>query len=168
MTRRLFVCSLRHLPAVAERHLPSHLLSLLGPTGSVERPESIDAARHLRVAFNDIAEPREGMILPEEAHVRQVLAFAEGCDATLLVHCWAGISRSTAAAYMIGCARFPDLGEAQIAAVLRAAAPEATPNPRLVALADDVLGRNGRMIDAIRAIGRGAEAGEGTPFELRL
>ena len=44
----------------------------------------------------------------------------------------------------------------------------ATPNRRLVALADEVLGRNGRMVAAVEAIGRGAEAFEGTPFELRI
>ena len=37
---------------------------------------------------------------------------------------------------------------------LRKASPTATPNQHLVALADDILGRNGRMVDAIRAIGR--------------
>ena len=46
--------------------------------------------------------------------------------------------------------------------------PSATPSPRFVALADDLLGRRGRMVDAIRAIGRGAEAMEGTPFMLQL
>jgi predicted protein tyrosine phosphatase len=34
-------------------------------------------------------------------------------------------------------------------------------------LADDVLGREGRMVKAIGKIGRGADAFEGTPFVLR-
>ena len=41
-------------------------------------------------------------------------------------------------------------------------------NARLVAVADDILGRNGRMVDAIAAIGRGADAFEGTPFHLKV
>ena len=58
--------------------------------------------------------------------------------------------------------------EEQIATELRAAAPSATPNARLVAIADDILGRDGRMRGAIERIGRGADAFEGTPFSLRL
>ncbi len=51
---------------------------------------------------------------------------------------------------------------------MRAASPTATPNGRLVALADMALGRKGRMTGAIAAIGRGEECFEGTPFTLEL
>ena len=51
---------------------------------------------------------------------------------------------------------------------MRAASPTASPNPRLVALADDALGRRGRMNEAIAEIGRGEECFEGTPFTLEL
>ena len=89
-------------------------------------------------------------------------------ESPLVLHCWAGISRSTAAAYIAACALAPDRDEAALALVLREASPSATPNARFIALADDILGRQGRMVDAIRAIGRGAEAMEGTPFMLQL
>jgi hypothetical protein len=46
--------------------------------------------------------------------------------------------------------------------------PTATPNRRLVALADRRLGREGRMAAAIAAIGRGADCFEGAPFALEL
>ena len=85
-----------------------------------------------------------------------------------MFHCWAGISRSTAAAYIAACALAPDRDEAALALVAAGGLPSATPNARLVALADDLLGRQGRMVDAIRAIGRGCEAMEGTPFMLQL
>ena len=52
------------------------------------------------------------------------------------------------------------------AAALRRASPYATPNARLVALADDLLARRGRMVDAVLSIGRGAETYEGEPFML--
>ena len=55
-----------------------------------------------------------------------------------------------------------------IARELRTRAPFATPNGRLVALADALLGRKGRMVAAIRAIGRGADAFEGMPFSMPL
>jgi predicted protein tyrosine phosphatase len=85
-----------------------------------------------------------------------------------VVNCYAGISRSTASAYIIAAALAPSRDEAELANTLRRLSPSATPNPRLVALADRILGRDGRMISAIAAIGRGAEAFEGTPFALPI
>jgi predicted protein tyrosine phosphatase len=84
-----------------------------------------------------------------------------------VVHCYAGVSRSTAAAYVTVCTLNPGRSEASIAQALRRASPTATPNIRIVALADDMLGRNGRMVDAIAAIGPGALA-EARPFRLDL
>ncbi|TIX80640.1 MAG: protein tyrosine phosphatase, partial [Mesorhizobium sp.] len=86
----------------------------------------------------------------------------------LVVHCYAGISRSTASAYIIAAALAPKRCEVELAETLRALSPTATPNPRLIAVADTLLDRNGRMIGAIQAIGRGADAFEGTPFELKI
>ena len=62
----------------------------------------------------------------------------------------------------------PGRDEAQLAQTLRRLSPSATPNPRLVAIANALLGRQGRMVSAIAAIGRGADAFEGTPFCLPL
>jgi predicted protein tyrosine phosphatase len=88
--------------------------------------------------------------------------------APVVIHCFAGISRSTAAAYTAFCALRPDADEAAAAARLRARSPEATPNARIIEMADRLLGRDGRMISAIAAIGRGRDAMEGTIFSLRL
>jgi predicted protein tyrosine phosphatase len=120
--------------------------------------------------MHDIAEAQDGMTLPGEAHVRDLLGFARRWDraAPLVVHCYAGISRSTASAYIIAAALAPERDEEELAQTLRRLSPSATPNPRLVAVADILLQRNGRMVEAIKAIGRGAEAFEGTPFELRI
>jgi len=62
----------------------------------------------------------------------------------------------------------PSLDEEMLAQRLRTVAPSATPNPSLIAAADALLGRGGRMTRAIAAIGRGADAFEGTPFQLSL
>ena len=98
------------------------------------------------------------------------MEFAQNWDRAkpMLIHCWAGISRSTAAAYIITCLLNPERDEAEIANTLRAASPSATPNARLISVADEILGRNGRMVEAISAIGRGADAFEGTPFRMNL
>ena len=165
----LLVCPLSQVEAARTLHRPSHLVSLLSPT-SRDEAWPVGEDRHLRLAFHDIAEAREGFTPPDAALVARLLDFAAGWDAArpMLVHCWAGVSRSTAAAFMIACQRAPDRPERDIAQALRAAAPYATPNPLMVSLADAALDRSGRMSAAIAEIGRGADAFEGALFELPL
>jgi predicted protein tyrosine phosphatase len=86
----------------------------------------------------------------------------------MVIHCFAGVSRSTAAAFIAACALNPTRDEAEIAAAIRAASRTATPNARLVALADAALGRDGRMSKAVAAIGRGEICEEGIPFSLAI
>jgi predicted protein tyrosine phosphatase len=85
-----------------------------------------------------------------------------------VVHCFAGISRSTAGAFVTACALSPHRDELAIARALRTASPTATPNRRIIALADRMLGRNGRMIMAIEEIGPGMAAYASEPFRLDL
>ncbi len=166
----LHVCPLSRLHDTLAETRASHLVTLMGKDAEVQRPAGIAADRHLFISVNDIVEPLEGYILPGTEHIEELLAFvrAWGRESPLVFHCWAGISRSTAAAYISACALAPDQDETALAQALRDAAPSATPNARFIALADDILNRRGRMVDAIRRIGRGAEAMEGTPFTLRL
>lgn len=166
----LHVCPLSRLHDTVTGTRASHVVSLMGAGAAVERPATIAAERHLFIGVSDIVEPLEGYVLPATEHIEQLLAFvrAWGRESPLVFHCWAGISRSTAAAYIAACALAPERDEADIALALRKASPSATPNARFVALADDLLGRQGRMVEAIRAIGRGAEAMEGVPFMLQL
>jgi predicted protein tyrosine phosphatase len=49
---------------------------------------------------------------------------------------------------------------------MRQASRHATPNRRIVEIADDLLGREGRMVDAVASIGRGEYTYENTPFHL--
>jgi predicted protein tyrosine phosphatase len=84
----------------------------------------------------------------------------------MLIHCYAGVSRSTASAYIIALALNPALDEVALAQKLRQLSPSATPNIRLIALADQILARNGRMIEAIKAIRRGKDTFEGEVFSL--
>jgi predicted protein tyrosine phosphatase len=166
----LLVCPLSQVETARALHHPSHLISLLSPASAAETWPLTDDATHLRLAFHDIAEPREGLTAPDAALVADLLAFSADWDATqpMLVHCWAGVSRSTAAAFIIACQYAPERSERRIAQALRAAAPYATPNPLMVSLADATLNRAGRMSAAIAEIGRGADAFEGALFELPL
>ena len=166
----LHVCPLSRLADTVAATGASHVLTLVNVGTSLERPAAITPPNHTVIGVSDIAAPREGHVLPAEEHVAAILAFVRGWprDKPLVIHCYAGISRSTAAAYIAACALAPERDEAEVAAALRAASPSATPNPLFVALADRMLGRSGRMVAAIEGIGRGADAFEGTPFTLAL
>jgi predicted protein tyrosine phosphatase len=151
----MIVCPLHEIEAVIEARGATHLLTLIDPATVPQTPRAILAERHLKLGVNDITEVVEGLVCPDESTVEAVLAFGRGWDgeAPLVVHCWAGISRSTAAAFMIACARNPSVAEARIARELRRRSPWAYPNRRLVALADAALGREGRMVEAAEAMG---------------
>ena len=137
---------------------------------STGRPIGIAPERHLYLAVSDIVEPMPGQVLPDTTHLEDLLGFVHAWDRAepMVIHCFAGVSRSTAAAYIAACALAPARDEFAIAKALRAASPTASPNARLIALADAALGRRGRMNEAIVSIGRGAECFEGTPFTLEL
>ncbi|NVK34759.1 MAG: tyrosine protein phosphatase [Rhodobacteraceae bacterium] len=166
----LYVCSLSRLEETVETVGATHLVTLINADMDVPTPDGINSKNHLFLGFNDILEPMKGLKPPSDQHVIELLSFLKDWDraSPLVIHCWAGISRSTAGAYIAACALNPDRCEHEIARELRIQAPSATPNGRLVMMADRLLGRNGRMIDAIRRIGRGATAFEGDPFEMPL
>jgi predicted protein tyrosine phosphatase len=163
----LIISSLNATGRIAAQYRPSHVLSLLSPDST--EPLQLRSANieHLRLQFHDIAEKRPGLIEPNLELIEAVLRFGRSWtgDRPMLVHCWAGISRSSAAAFLIACDR-NDGCENEIACELRRRAPFATPNRLMVALADDLLARAGRMVDAVDRIGRGINAFEGKPYEL--
>ena len=166
----LHVCPLSRLHDTVSETGASHVVTLMNQGSVVELPTMIAQDRYLFLGISDIVDPMDGHILPGPEHVDQLLAFVRTWEreAPLVFHCWAGISRSSAAAYITACALAPDRPEEMIAEKLREASPTATPNRRLIAVADDALGRGGRMVDAIARIGRGTEATEGVPFTLRF
>ncbi len=164
----IHVCSLARLDATVRTTGASHVVSLVSEGADMTRPPSIARNDHLTVAINDITEATEGMVLAAPHHVEKLIGFVASWDRRrpMVIHCFAGISRSTAAAYIGLCLIGPKISEAVHAGALRGASPTATPNLHLVALADELLGRRGRMTAAIEAIGRGASAYEGKPFAL--
>lgn len=166
----IHVCSLSHLHSTVTQTGARHIVTLINDGTRVTRPTCVPAEDHLFLGMHDILAEQEGFNAPAETHVHDLIAFVTRWHrrTPLVVHCWAGISRSTAAAFITACALNPGRHEAAIAQALRRASPSATPNARLVRLADAVLGREGRMSAAVEAIGRGAECAEGTPFRLDL
>jgi predicted protein tyrosine phosphatase len=165
----IIVCPLIHAQTQIDAHGASHVLSLLGPESPHRVFERVEAKKHLKLTFHDISAPMPGFTAPSEETVIQVLNFISswGREAPMVIHCWAGISRSTASAYMAQCLLHPHVDEHELAEELRDASPSATPNMLMITYADHLLGRRGRMIQAIQSIGRGEDAYEGVPFVLR-
>ncbi len=165
----IYVSSLQEMPAHVRNLRPSHLVSLTASRELPPTPTEIPAERHLRIAMDDITEPFPGCITPEAAHITSLLQFFgtwKG-EAPLLVHCVAGISRSTAAALIAFTHKAPGC-EAETAQLLRRLAPHAHPNRRMIALADELLGCEGRLIQAREAMGPAVPMVSGPLIRLPL
>ncbi len=146
-----------------------HLLSLTGPGREMPTPDGFDG-KFLQLVFNDISTVQEGLVEPSAAHIEQIIEFGQAWDqsAPLLVHCWMGVSRSTAAAAILVASLRPQISCTHIAQAIRRVSPMATPNALMIELADTLLSRDGEFISAIAAIGRGEHCHEGIAFELPL
>ena len=165
---RILVCPLSRVHATVAATGTRSLVTLINVATPVARPPSIGEDAHLFLGMSDIIAPMEGEVAPGEPHVGELLAFVRRWDrqSPLLIHCYAGVSRSTAAAFISACALDSGRSEHEIAARIRALSPTATPNAMLVRIGDAMLGRGGRMSAAVAAIGRGVECHEGVPFAL--
>jgi predicted protein tyrosine phosphatase len=166
----IHVCSLAALPDTVKATGASHVLTVMANVDQVQRPASVLPANHLKVAMDDITEQIDGFVAPSDSHIEQVLNFVRGWDrnAPLVVHCYAGISRSTASAFAAACLLNPHRDEISIARQIRAASPIASPNRLIVSLADRALGREGRMLRALDEMGPGSMMVEGRPFRIDL
>jgi len=166
----IIVCPLNKLEKIVDDHNPSHVVSLLGAQSDMPDLRERSDAEHLKLSFNDISNPREDLVLPGANHIDALLQFVAAWEQQrpMVIHCFAGVSRSTAAAYIAQCALNDTLDELELARHLRAASPSATPNKRMVELADLTLKRDGKMSAAIASIGRGADAWEGNVFNLAV
>ena len=165
----IIVSPLKTIGEMAGRHKAREMISLIAEGQDFHRPGIIDPKRHLMVAVNDIAfAGKDGLVAPQDSHVAAIIDFARSWDrsAPLLVHCWMGVSRSPAAALIAALATDPALDDAALAASLRSASPQASPNQRLIEIGDRLLGRQGRLVAAVRAIGRGADYAGDAPFML--
>jgi predicted protein tyrosine phosphatase len=148
------ICGLDELTGHQSRGV-THVLSILDPEWP--DPEAFQAFDpHFRaiMRFHDAIEPGSDILLPQRGDVEAILTF--GRDAAeaggLLVHCHAGISRSTAATLMILAQAHPDEGEDELADRLLQTRPQAWPNSRMIAFADELLDRRGRLMAAITGI----------------
>lgn len=164
----IWICSLDAAPQLARRLKPARVVSLLSPYDTFPTFADLAPDLHLQVPIHDIVDDVGEWRAPESSDAERVIRFVEPWDRAnpLLIHCWAGISRSTASAFIAACVHNPEASELTIARAVRDASPTASPNRRLVAHADAILGRDGRMIAAVEAIGRGEVAMEAYAFSI--
>lgn len=146
----IHVCGLAALPTLTVELRPTHMVSLLGDDPFPGTPDSVVPDGHLKLHMHDISEPREGFISPQREHLEQLLEFSHRWQQTgpLVIHCYAGVSRSTAAALAVLCS-YNEGRENDAARLLRERAPHAYPNRRMIAFADDLLGCGGRLREAV-------------------
>ena len=166
----IHVCSLAALPETVKATGASHVLTVMANIDQVQRPASVLEANHLKVSMDDITQEMDGFLAPSQEHIERVLNFVRSWDrgAPLVVHCYAGISRSTASAFAAACMLNPHRNEIEIARQIRARSPIASPNRLIVTLADKALGRDGRMLRALDEMGPGSMTVEGRPFRVDL
>ena len=158
---RISVCGIEELTGHCETGV-SHVLSILDPDWPV--PEAFGAfGEHakLELRFHDVIEEDiPGTSPPREEHVVELLAFGRDLmaepppEAHLLVHCHAGVSRSTAAMALVLAQGLPDTAPERVFEEVLRIRPQAWPNLRIVEMGDGLLGRNGALVDAAARIYR--------------
>ncbi|WAJ30326.1 tyrosine phosphatase family protein [Antarcticirhabdus aurantiaca] len=149
------ICGIEELPSLQSAGV-THVLSILDP-GFPELPafEAYGEHRRTTLHFHDIIDPLPGQIMPKLDDLEAILAFGSdiaetGRDGHLLVHCHMGVSRSTAAMITLMAQSDPDDIEDDLFARLREIRPRAWPNSVMIGFADDLLSRQGRLVEALR------------------
>ena len=154
----LTICGIDELSDARDTPV-SHVLSMLDPDRLDVDAFSTYAPHHRTLLrFHDIIDPEPGKVMPTAAHVEAILQFGEELatsranrrDGHLLVHCHMGVSRSTAGMLSLLAQLYPDEPEANLFERLRRIRPQAWPNSVMIGYADELLGRKGRLVDALR------------------
>jgi predicted protein tyrosine phosphatase len=148
----LTICGLDEL-GLHRRAGVTHVLSILDP-GWPEPGEfdHWDRPHRLLLRFHDVIEDEPPWQAPDEAHVAAMLAFGHDLAraSRLLVHCHAGVSRSTASALVLLAQADPARDPLDIVGQIARHRPQAWPNLRIVELGDRLLERRGALTAAAR------------------
>lgn len=117
-------------------------------------PEGIIKTLHHRFYFDDLnAKSRGQSNAPKESDVRNILALLPFLkDRKVYIHCFAGVSRSTASAYALYCAMLGPGKEKEAIELVESSAPYGGiwPNDLITEYADEILERKGAMIKALK------------------
>jgi predicted protein tyrosine phosphatase len=154
------VCGLEELAGHAGRQV-SHVLSILDP--EQPEPEAFGAyGEHARLElkFHDVIQETPGYLAPQPHHIAQIFEFGRDLlrdpenQRHLLVHCHAGISRSTASMTLLLAQAQPGLKAGDILAQVIHIRPKAWPNLRILELGERELGRDGEFSTAAAPVYR--------------
>ena len=151
------VCGLDELVEHEARGV-SHVLSILDPDRADPTAFASYGTHHrITLRFHDAIAPAPDIVLPEREDVETILAFgreaaATGGEVHILVHCHVGISRSTAALASLFAQAEPETPAETLIARLHDQREKAWPNARMIAFADDILGRGGSLNEAVRRL----------------
>lgn len=156
---KLTICGLTELPDLCDDNV-THLLSVLDVHCPVpDTFERYPALERELLRFDDVVGEFPGFTACTMADIERLLVFGERVNAAgeaarhLLIHCHAGISRSTAAAAVM-MAQFNPGRETEAFLALLQIRRHAWPNTRVVEMADRILGRGGALLDGLVAYRR--------------
>ena len=168
MVADIYVCPLSRFSKTVEETGAQFAVSAINPWSIPPTPKTIADKNHLRLAINDIEAPHRDLVHPELHHIETLVAFAKkwAQSGPLVVHCLAGISRSSASAFIVACALNHSVKETRIAQSLRNASATAEPNALMIRLADEFLDREGRMMAAIERLSPSAATLEADTFSI--
>ena len=118
----IIVGPLSKVQSLVDEHGVRHVVTLLAPDTPHEPPNGVAPDRHLKLYFHDIVQHLDGHTPPSAADAEKLIGFFNSWnrEAPMLIHCWAGISRSTAAAFIALCMFRPQAGR-------RGTGPRASP-----------------------------------------
>lgn len=153
---QITICGAEQLRALKHTGF-THIISIWGsraPHVVTSRMKTLFPAAKLHITFfDDVIEGTEETGSPGLEHLQGILAFSSGLTPadSLLVQCLMGISRSSACAFAIACQHTGAGYEHEVLKRLLKRHPGIRPNPRIAQLADDLLGRNGKMVAVVDA-----------------
>jgi predicted protein tyrosine phosphatase len=151
----IVVCSFWALEETLKLFNPSHIVSLMDHRDAVVAPTDMGAANQLRLGFRDTisTSPRDNPPTPED--IKGLIDFATKWKPSgdpILIHCTAGISRSSAGALIVA-SKFQPNREIELAGHLRNQAPYCIPNKLMIELADRELSLDGNLTSAVAGMG---------------
>lgn len=150
----IHITSLADFSGHAMEIRPSHVVSMLADDDFPATPESVSGENHLRLTFDDINQPLPGHSPPGLEHLERLIDFGQrwNGNGSLISHCFAGVSRSSAAALILLSQVNPGR-EREIGALMRARGPHFQPNRLMIEHAEQLLQAGGRLLEALGAMG---------------
>ncbi len=151
---RVSICGIDELEGFVDQAV-THVVSILDPDHpGLPVLDRMAGATRLALRFHDVIHETPGAQAPSEADIETILSFGDRTRGEaighLLIHCHAGISRSTATAAIL-LTQWTGGAEQAHFDHINQIRPRSWPNSRMITLADRMLGRQGDMIAAMQS-----------------